>query len=505
MPSLICRTAMTRPGLRRSSPRSAGQRGLATLVVVMVLFFIVAMVAAYTSRNLVFEQRASANQYRSTQALEAADAGLQWALAMLNGGRIDDNCQPSNDQNQSSFRARYIDRINYARSMTLSTYGGVGATREPLMPSCTLDAATNGWSCLCPSDAAAALPGVSVAGAAGQPFFRIRFALRSATRSDVLLVESVGCTRADTKCLSANAPAAPDGDAMAVVTSMVTLRSALATPPGAPLKAAGGIDGGNSAAGQGPLRAVNSDPGPPPFAASASGATSSMNIASGVTVIAGGDITGNIRATSVPGTPGATTLRRNDFSLQRLSKVDRSGQTPPRSVHDRLFSVVFGMWPDTYQSQPSLLQVDCAGGCTASGIDALARKYPGQAMWLNGDLDVDGDIGSAIAVAPDPTLQTLVASEVAPNGPVLLIVNGNLTLSSGTVYGLIYRRAPPAPAAPDWARGLGNTTIRGALISEGSILGGGAQTVIYDAGVLNRLSSRFGSFVRVPGGWKDFQ
>jgi hypothetical protein len=34
----------------------------------MLLFFIISMVAAYTSRNLIFEQRTSANQYRSTQA-----------------------------------------------------------------------------------------------------------------------------------------------------------------------------------------------------------------------------------------------------------------------------------------------------------------------------------------------------------------------------------------------------------------------------------------------------
>ena len=59
-----------------SFSRRNRERGAATLVVVMVLFFIISMVAAYTSRNLIFEQRTSANQYRSTQAQEAAEAGL---------------------------------------------------------------------------------------------------------------------------------------------------------------------------------------------------------------------------------------------------------------------------------------------------------------------------------------------------------------------------------------------------------------------------------------------
>jgi Tfp pilus assembly protein PilX len=84
------------------------QRGAAALVVVMVLFFIVALVAAYTSRNLIFEQRTSANQYRSTQAFEAAEAGIDWALAMLNGGRIDAACRAHTDASTTddSFRQR---------------------------------------------------------------------------------------------------------------------------------------------------------------------------------------------------------------------------------------------------------------------------------------------------------------------------------------------------------------------------------------------------------------
>ncbi len=67
-------------------------RGVAALTVVMVLFFVMALVAAYTNRNLVFEQRISANSYRATRALEAADAGVEWTLAMLNGGRATANC-----------------------------------------------------------------------------------------------------------------------------------------------------------------------------------------------------------------------------------------------------------------------------------------------------------------------------------------------------------------------------------------------------------------------------
>ena len=70
---------------RRTPPRHA--HGAAALIVVMMLFFVISMVAAYASRNLIFEQKTSANQYRATQAFEAAEAGLEWAAAMLNGAR----------------------------------------------------------------------------------------------------------------------------------------------------------------------------------------------------------------------------------------------------------------------------------------------------------------------------------------------------------------------------------------------------------------------------------
>ena len=63
----------------------------------MMLFFVISLVAAYASRNLIFEQKTSANQYRATQAFEAAEAGLEWAAAMLNGGRVDATCAASVD------------------------------------------------------------------------------------------------------------------------------------------------------------------------------------------------------------------------------------------------------------------------------------------------------------------------------------------------------------------------------------------------------------------------
>ena len=93
--------------MKRVRPQLRAEHGAASLAVVLVLFFIVAMVAAYTNRNLIFEQRTSANSYRSARALAAAEAGIDWAVAMLNGGAIDAQCAASSAPN-GDFKTRYL-------------------------------------------------------------------------------------------------------------------------------------------------------------------------------------------------------------------------------------------------------------------------------------------------------------------------------------------------------------------------------------------------------------
>lgn len=63
------------------------QRGVATVLITVVLLLAVALIALYTSRSAIFEQRLSANEVRAKQALAAGNAGIDHALArMRNGG-----------------------------------------------------------------------------------------------------------------------------------------------------------------------------------------------------------------------------------------------------------------------------------------------------------------------------------------------------------------------------------------------------------------------------------
>ena len=62
------------------------QRGLATLTTALLLMLIVALVVVYSSRSVLFELKVSGNTYKYEQALGAAEAGLETALAYLNNG-----------------------------------------------------------------------------------------------------------------------------------------------------------------------------------------------------------------------------------------------------------------------------------------------------------------------------------------------------------------------------------------------------------------------------------
>ena len=420
------------------------QRGAATLMVVMVLFFVVSMVAAYASRNLLFEQKTAANQYRSTAALEAAEAGLGWATSLLNGGRIDPTCLPSANPANNSFRERYlaIDDTGTITPRTLPAPSTVA-----LNPSCVFNG--NAWQCSCPSDANPVL--AVPAGTDMFPAFRLRF-VAIAGRPGLVRVEVNACTRADDACLNFPATGASN-EARVTVSAILALKGGVATIPGAALTAREGVNlTGNN------FTIANADP------------------RSGVTINAGQAInsTGSTLVT-VAGSPGSLSTVENDLSLQPAQVADG----------DAMFARTFGAWPLDYRDQPGVVVINCAGNCTATQVrDAIAQS-PGLPIWLNGDFDIDsgGDIGTETQ-------------------PVAIVATGGVQFSAAAdVYGLLYTRAAT------WAPGGGaGPTIRGAMIAENSVLGGGPSnpTLNYDATILNRVRQKTGSFVVVPGSWRDF-
>lgn len=69
--------------------RGLSQRGSAALPMGVLLLFIAALILIAVSRTTLMEQRMSGNEIRTRQALQAAQAGVDQALAYMRAGGID--------------------------------------------------------------------------------------------------------------------------------------------------------------------------------------------------------------------------------------------------------------------------------------------------------------------------------------------------------------------------------------------------------------------------------
>jgi hypothetical protein len=453
--------------MHRSSPaHSMPPRGAAALAVVMVLFFIMSLVAAYASRNLIFEQRTSANNYRSTQAFEAAEAGLEWGLAMLNGGRIDDVCAPSIDPVRNVFRERYLLAAADGR-IEARTWDDAG-TPAPLRPSCVRGNA--GWSCSCPAAGDPAL--VAPGGVNATPVFVLRFETVGG-QPGLVRVFSQGCSGWGTPCIEG---AGNRADANAEVNALVGLAPALTQVPVAAFTVRGDLVAPN--------------------------AIFSNRFAEGVAINAGGTVSPDpdtnpniIGPAGTPlGAPGSRVVA-SDPSLSGLMGV--GGLTKG----EMMFLAAFGAPPAAYRLQPAVVRVDCSADCADRLRDA-ADGHLGRVLWVDGDL-----------VLPANTVLTLGT----PADPVVLVVAGDISIGAGSnvlVNGLVYVRSGSLNATGS------NTQFNGVFIAEGEAAGAdegrftivGALRIAFDPAVtdvLQRVQARqspgFGSFARLPGSWRDFR
>ncbi len=198
----------------KRSPFRHPQRGATTLAVTLMLLGAMLLVLLAANRNTLLELRQSANQTQSTTAFEAADAGLEWALALLNSSeRLGPDCRPSALATET-YRERHLDTSVPA------------LTPRALQPACLHG--PNGWSCACPADAAADL------GPATGPDAGAAFGLRwtAGPQPGVLRVAAIGCSHWAGECRPGGGGRDP---ATARHEALFALQPALPVPPSAAL------------------------------------------------------------------------------------------------------------------------------------------------------------------------------------------------------------------------------------------------------------------------------
>ncbi|HMC16373.1 MAG TPA: PilX N-terminal domain-containing pilus assembly protein [Albitalea sp.] len=347
------------------------QRGAATLLVSVMLLFAMTLMAAYANRNLVFEQRSAANLVRSTQAFEAAEAGAEWAVAMLNQrSRIDADCRPSTQPLDRSFRERRL-RYNAADGMQQALAWDDAGKPSALLASCVHSA--GGWACSCPMNG---LPTLSTpAGADAHPAFTVQFA--PATQPGMVRLSVTGCTSTGSTCT---------GNAAAHVQMLLGLVPGLSTLPAAPLTAKAGV------AMTGSIGIHHAD-----------AAAGSLTVHSGADVLLP-----SARITTAPGSPAVLSIAERDGNLAALAG-------------DAFFAAYFGLDPGAWRDQTVAARLSCATDCGAAVAAALADGT--QLVWIDGDLAIDGPL--TLGSRDHPVI-------VAASGTVRL--RGGVVLH-GVVYG----------------------------------------------------------------------
>lgn len=358
--------------------RHRHQAGAAALAVTLLLFFVLALVLAFANRQLVFEQRSSSNQVRAGTSLEAAQAGLDWAQALLNSPhRLDSDCAVDTNGASNGSKTWRDIQLSYAPAPRLQL------SQAGLTAACLRDG--NGWRCHCPRQGAAsvALP----AGDTPSPGFVVQ--LIDHPEPGHVLLRAKGCSQAGPACWNL-AQATPAGQAQSHLQVQLALAGGLRTPPAAALTARGHIHG------------------------TALGAHHSEAGTAGVALHAGGSI--NLAS------PHSTTVAGGTASqAQAANDADLAGLGP-----DPLFSALWGMGPPRWAAQSSVLQLLCAGNCGATLQAAIARRG-NRMVWIAGDATLGG-------ASPSSPLQLGSADD-----PLLLVVTGKLTLLGAVqLHGAVY-------------------------------------------------------------------
>jgi len=431
-----------------NTPAHKRQRGAATLIVTMVLLFSTSIIMLYLNRSILFEQKTSANQLRSTIAMEMAEAGMEWTIGMLNTAYdIDANCNLLSTTN-IPFRQKYVQTKWHAAAPNNST-DVIPATNT--FPGCKINTNTNTRSCSCPSVPSSGTATANL-GTNTLPGFTVTFSKAPDDinpDTEAVRITVTGCTAQEDgdACTPATAG---ESDATATITSIVKMRPLLRAAPASPLTCGKSCEVGGS------YNVVNKDV-----------ATGGVLINAGTNIIKGNGTS----LTSIPGQPGENALIANDASLLGLASSDTNCSA------SAMFSAYFGSTIAQFAASPLTKTITDSSDVNAAYADGWRSFYFPTGFTRNNS---QGNLGT-------------------PSDPVTLVsaagfdINGNID-----IYGMIF-----ANKANFNDGGTGTADIHGALVTCADYRNNGNGTLEYDADILKNVRRSTGVLVRVPGSWTD--
>lgn len=359
-------------------PRS--QRGIGTLAISMLLLVGASIVLFYLNRSLIFEQRSSANQLRSTTALEVAEAGLEWATGMLNRPQeMQDDCTPETTAAvEPTFRRKYVPPHPTQPKL---------APAENVFPGCTINGAA--LTCSCP-DVPSSGSATATLGTATWPGFTVRFTPGGDDES--VRITSTGCSAIVGACTDLTAGSA---DATATVSGTVKLSPLIRAAPAAALTCGASCNVGTAS-------------------------IENLDVATnGITIDAAGPVAFTADdVVTIAGLPPENSVLAEDAALAKIVATD------PLCAGGALFRAYFGSTLAAYVSAPTTKRIS---GCSSTSPCApLAEAYGEgwRSFYLPSGVQVSaGALGSSA-------------------DPVTLVSAGTITLNgTALVHGLVFSNA----------------------------------------------------------------
>lgn len=434
-------------------PHRSCQRGAAALAVSVVLLFAMTLATFFLNRGLLFEQKTSANQYRATRAFEVAEAGIEWATAMVNDSSvINASCIPTAAQ-PSSFRDRYVPGVGTPVNLTPPAN-----TR----PGCRITDA-GALICNCPAVGNDANLGTST-----DRKFTVRFEDVGIPDPDPKAVRltAVGCINQSALCTDANSNSG--GDATARISVILKLRPVLRAAPAAALTTGAWTQ----------------------VCGSLFSVVNTSAIANGYLVNAGGEVQiGVAKYLSGPLPPAAGSCSGTGQELETgtpLAFSIATGDSELASIAagtDAMFTEYFGTALSQYVSASSTCTISGAdpGNRAAKLIEDYGSVKQCRHFWIDGPIAFSGN--HTLGTASDPVVLVSASS---------MSFNGNFQL-----YGLVFSDSAV------WNEAGFDSRVFGAVVARTSYRNNGTGTVNYDADVLAKTRNS-GPMVRVPGSWRDF-
>lgn len=398
------------------------EQGISTLAVTLIIVLLTGLAMTYSSRNAINEQRLAANEQRDRQATAAAQAGLDIALAYMEGGGIDRN----NDN--------VADAVP-AASVT------VGSTRAVF---CSQNAILDNLVC----------PATPATLSCGNGF--------TPPASEFTRVVAFACGWSD------------DNTAVRKMTQLFASGPSLGGGLQTPLISKGTT---NLLTGGGSVMNYDNDltvwTGDSILGQSNTGKTF-INDKTGATPA---DLRTEANSPSCNNPPAGYTCSTQGANIGHDTIT---GDTRLSSLStDAFFATFFGKPRAEYKSSVSTSNVFDGANINQSQLNAVASS--GNAViWVEGNLD-----GSTL---PNP-----VGSQ---EKPVILIVNGDMSLSSNTVInGIVFVSGNVS--------GNGTPKVFGSMIVNGTSAFTGNLLIVYD-GVVAKKAETIGKVSKVPGSWRDW-